>query len=596
MSESAKNESNYPLSVFFRDLWQHTVGFHRRLILWFIIRGFSSFLGLLPPLILAKLVNSLADHTFTFSEAVFYVSLYLVAGLLQVYLRLKGKFYIGALSDKVRLKIRQDSISKFINFDLDWHEQENSGKKVTVITKGADSVRELIRFLSGSGGGLDILVNISGVMIYLLINRPTYFFIALLNAILYVYVNQKVNQSLIEKWHDLNKENEKVVGKNYDYFSNIGLIKRLGIGQQINRTLFKKELQYTQKSINTNRININKWISIQSISQIFQALAIILIIIDVHSGRVLIGDFFIITGYLDRLQGSLGDIATCVDDVIDNKLGFLRLIQLTFTGRTQTDIGHLISPLSPNIYCQNVSFSYPNHDISILKNLNLEILSGQKVGLVGESGSGKSTFTKLLLRLYLLSDGSISFNDTNINEISTRSLRHQFAIAPQDSEVFNLTFKENITIASDKIKFNSRLYKKAIDIADCQPILDKIKNNHQVMLGEKGVKLSGGERQRLGIARAIYKNAPVMIFDESTSSLDSRTEEKILTNIEKHLQNKTIFWIAHRLSTLRFTDRIIVFDQGKIVEDGTFCELTHQHGLFYQLWQIQKRTKLNSES
>ena len=116
------------------------------------------------------------------------------------------------------------------------------------------------------------------------------------------------------------------------------------------------------------------------------------------------------------------------------------------------------------------------------------------------------------------------------------------------------------------------------------------------MLGEKGVKLSGGERQRLGIARAIYKNAPVMIFDESTSSLDSRTEEKILTNIEKHLQNKTIFWIAHRLSTLRFTDRIIVFDQGKIVEDGTFCELTHQHGLFYQLWQIQKRTKLNSES
>jgi ATP-binding cassette subfamily B protein len=167
------------------------------------------------------------------------------------------------------------------------------------------------------------------------------------------------------------------------------------------------------------------------------------------------------------------------------------------------------------------------------------------------------------------------------------------AVAPPDSEVYNLSFKENIIISSGHTKANTNLYQLALTVSECQPILSKIKNNHQTLLGEKGVKLSGGERQRLGIARAIYKNSDLMIFDESTSSLDSKTEEKILTNIENLLSKKTILWVAHRLSTLRFTDRIVVFDQGKIVETGSFKELINLQGYFYQLWQIQKKTKLN---
>jgi ABC-type bacteriocin/lantibiotic exporter with double-glycine peptidase domain len=520
--------------------------------------------------------------------------LFALNGLSRAYFRLTSKYHVGALANLIRLDIRQRALSQFLNFDLDWHEQQNSGKKITVISRGADSARSLIRFLNDSNGGLDIFIGVFGVLGYLLFFQPKYFLLALINTIIYIGLNQKQNSVLVEKWHRLNKENEKVIGKNYDYFSNIGLIKRLGIGPQVNKTLFQKELKFTQKTITTSRLNINKWISIQSVSQIFQALAVTMIVFDIIYGRISIGTFFIITGYFSNLQGSLSDIAISLDDVIDNKLGFLRLVQLSQSGRTQTDIGKFESPSHPSISCRQISFRYPRHLTYVLRNFNLDIPSGQKVGLVGESGSGKSTFTKILLRLYLLDSGDIYFDKTNINDIKTESLRSQFAVVPQESEVFNLTFKENITIASDKAKFDPQLYQQAIDVAECQVILAKIKNNHQTLLGEKGIKLSGGERQRLGIARAIYKNSPIMIFDESTSSLDSKTEEKILTNIENQLQSKTILWIAHRLSTLRFTDRIIVFNNGSLVEDGSFKQLIAQKGLFSQLWQIQRHTQLKT--
>lgn len=594
MSQANENDSNYPFSTLAKDLWSYTVGYNHRLIFWYTVRSVSSLQALVPPLILATLANGLSNSTLTFPKIGLLIFLFALNGLTQAFFRLTCKFNVGALANRIKLDIRQNALSQFINFDLDWHEQENSGKKITVISKGADSARSLIRFLNDSGGGLDIFISIIGVLGYMLFLQPKYFLVALLNTIVYIGLNQKQNSVLQDKWHNLNKENEKVIGKNYDYFSNIGLIKRLGIGHQVNKALFEKELEFTNKTIATSRLNIDKWISIQSVSQIFQTLAIALVVFDIYSGRVPVGLFFVISGYFSKLQGSLSDIATSFDDVIDNKLGFLRLVQLTSSGRTLTDIGKLDSPQNPDINCDKVFFKYPRHNSYILKNLNLSIPSGQKVGLVGESGSGKSTFTKILLRLYLLDQGKIFFDKTNINNIRTNDLRKEFAVVPQESEVFNLTFKENIIIASDKDKFDKNLYQKAIEIAECQTILTKIKNNHQTVLGEKGVKLSGGERQRLGIARAIYKNSPIMIFDESTSSLDSKTEEKILNNIENNLQNKTIIWIAHRLSTLRFTDRIVVFENGTIVEDGSFDKLVDKKGLFYQLWQIQRRSQLKS--
>jgi len=594
MAQLIKTEENYTFLDLFNDLRKYTQGYNRRLLLWYFIRSFTALQILASPFILASIVDCLTKENIFSSKLITLVIIFTINNLVQIILRVNCSFYVHALASKIRLNIRQKALSKFLSFDLDWHEQENSGKKITVISHGADSARSLVKFFGDGSGGLDIIFGILGVLGYFMLFQPKYFILAFLNVVLYLGINQWQNSMLLKKWHKLNIVDEKVVSKNFDYFSNIGLIKRLGIGQNINRSLFEKELELTNESIATSRLSSYKWISIDTISHLTQSVAVILIIVDIINGRISVGTFFIITGYFANLRGYLGNIASQFDGVIDNKLGFLRLVQLTSSGQTNTDIGRRLSPLNPSINFRNVSFHYPRHKSYILKNLNLSIPSGQKVGLVGESGSGKSTFTKLLLRLYLLNQGNIFFNKTNINNIKTEDLRQQFAIVPQESEVFNLTFTENIIIASDKDKFDKILYKKSVEIAECQTILTKIKNNHQTVLGEKGVKLSGGERQRLGIARAIYKNSPIMIFDESTSSLDSKTEEKILNNIEKSLQDKTIIWIAHRLSTLRFTDRIIVFENGIVAEDGSFNKLVDKKGLFYQLWQIQQRSQLKS--
>jgi len=583
-------KENYPTLVFLKDFWRYTFGFHKELVLFSLLAIIPYLQGLLPQVLWAKLVDGLTAKNIS-SEAVSLILIIWAAnGFLRIFLRLRSKFFLNRLSEEVRYDTRQKALKDLFDFDLEWHESQSSGKKLTVVSKGADSLRGMIRFIGR--GGAEILVNIVGVLLIFLKIGPKYFVTSVLNIFFYLFIYQLLNKKLVGKWHKLNKEHERVVGKNYDYFSNIGLVKKLGISNQISKMMFRKEWVYAKRTITVSKEDHNKWIYIQSISQLFFTLNLLFIVLDITSGKISIGSFFIFTGYISRLQEGLSEVAAWMNDLMEMKLSFWRLVQLLKSGKRTTDIGKKLFPDDfLQIKFENAYFSYKT-STGIIKGLNLTIKKGEKVGFVGESGSGKSTAVKLLLRLYLLNGGRIFFGKTGINEIKTEELRANVAIVPQESEIFNTTFKENITVVSGVRKFDNDLYSLSLKIAECKPILEKIRNNHRTLLGEKGVKLSGGERQRLGIARAIYKNSPVMIFDESTSSLDSKTEKKILDNLEKYLKDKTIVWVAHRLSTLRFTDRIFVFDKGKIAESGSFSSLITRKGLFYQLWQLQKKTKM----
>ncbi|MFA5828601.1 MAG: ABC transporter ATP-binding protein [Candidatus Shapirobacteria bacterium] len=593
MPPAIKNEK-YAISDFLKHIWYYTDHYHRRIIFWSSVRLLSTLQGLLPPLIIARIIDGLSSKATSVTDILWLIAALTGNNLLRNILRLKSKFWVNQYAEQVRLKTRQQETSRLLDFDLEWHESQASGKKITVISKGADSIKSFIRFLSSSGGGLDIFVDVFAVLIIFLGFNFKFFVLALLNTSIYLLVNQYLNRNLVKRWHRLNKQFEGVIGKNYEYFSNIHLIKSLGIGNQVNRAIFNREHSYTQKAIQSSKMGFNKWIIINSISQIFTGISLILIISDIYYQRMSVGSFFIYMGYINRLQDGLSGVADWIDELINYKLVLFRMIQLIKTGKTTTICGHLDFP-SPvqTLSINNLSFKYKLRPDKVLKNVNLAIHKSEKIGLVGKSGSGKSTLVKLLLKLYLSKKGSIKINNINIKSIATDKLRPNIAIVPQESEIFNLSFKENITIASESQKFNPSLYNLALTISQCEPILEKIKHNHNRLLGEKGIRLSGGERQRLGIARAIYKNSPIIIFDESTSSLDSITEEKILHSIEEYLKDKIVIWIAHRLSTLRFTNRIVVFDKGSICESGGFDELVALKKHFYQLWQIQKRTKMD---
>jgi ATP-binding cassette subfamily B protein len=213
------------------------------------------------------------------------------------------------------------------------------------------------------------------------------------------------------------------------------------------------------------------------------------------------------------------------------------------------------------------------------------IPAGQRVGLVGFSGSGKSTFVSLLLRLYDVDGGQILIDGTDVRHITQDALHQQISLIPQDPSLFHRSLMDNIRYG--RLDASDAEVVAAARQAHAGDFIDAIPGQYQSMVGERGVKLSGGQRQRIAIARVILKDAPILILDEATSSLDSITERAIQDTLDEVMQRKTVIVVAHRLSTIAQLDRILVFDAGRIVEDGTHAQLLVLRGRYFQLWSKQ---------
>lgn len=238
---------------------------------------------------------------------------------------------------------------------------------------------------------------------------------------------------------------------------------------------------------------------------------------------------------------------------------------------------------SGEIIFDNVSFHYGEK--KLFENKHVQIRGGEKIGLVGFTGAGKSTFVNLILRFFSLHHGKILIDGQEIANVTLKSLRRQIALIPQDPVLFHRSLRENICYGKPAATEAETLH--AAKLAHCEEFIQNIPNGYEAKVGERGTKLSGGEKQRIAIARAILVDAPILILDEATSALDSVTERYIQDSLEKLMQNRTTIVIAHRLSTLSRMDRILVFDKGKIIEEGTHASLLSKEGLYAKMWRMQ---------
>jgi ATP-binding cassette, subfamily B, bacterial len=253
-------------------------------------------------------------------------------------------------------------------------------------------------------------------------------------------------------------------------------------------------------------------------------------------------------------------------------------IDITDNARTK------LNATAGEISIANLTFSHDEGD-ALFNNLSLHIPAGQKVGIVGVSGSGKTTLTKLLLRLTEPQSGSITIDGQAIAEVSLRSLHKAIAYVTQEPLLFHRSLKENIAYARPSA--TDAEISKAAKQAQAYDFITKLPDEFNTLVGERGVKLSGGQRQRVAIARAILKDAPILVLDEATSALDSESEQLIQTALESLMENRTSVVVAHRLSTIAKLDRIIVMDNGTIVEDGSHAELIAKNGRYAKLWSHQ---------
>lgn len=302
-----------------------------------------------------------------------------------------------------------------------------------------------------------------------------------------------------------------------------------------------------------------------------------------------LGDLVFVMGITIKMSWDLWQMIQKMQEFMKNMGDFKSAFDLLTVKRENLGLlsSDAISVQRPSIVFDHVSFSYdPNKPV--FTNLSLNIKPGEKIGLVGLSGAGKSTLISLLLKYFPLDKGHIFIDNQDIAKYSSDSIRENIAVIPQDILLFHRSILDNIRYGNLNASDDEVI--RAATLAKIDHFVQGLPEQYHTIVGERGIKLSGGQRQRIAIARAILKNAPILILDEATSSLDTKTEQLIQESLNAVLDdsNITVLAIAHRLSTLKHMDRIIVLEQGKIIEQGTHNELILCESLYKKLWELQK--------
>lgn len=306
----------------------------------------------------------------------------------------------------------------------------------------------------------------------------------------------------------------------------------------------------------------------------------------VLNGSITLGQFIAFNGYLTMIMRPIISIGRVIN-IFQRGIASMKRLDKIFNvnPKIYDGVKMINSAIGGEIEFNNLSFSYVGSNKKTLENIKFKIPKGYTIGIMGKTASGKTTLSNLLLKLYISAREEIFIDSVDINDYSLETLRSSIGYVPQDMFLFSASIKDNIKFFKDI--YTDEEVKKAAQISSIYESIMELPNGFDTMIGERGVNLSGGEKQRISIARAILRDPPILILDDSLSAVDNITETKLLKNIKKIRVGKTTIIIAHRISTIKHADFIIVLDEGKICENGTHSELITKRGLYYETYESQ---------
>jgi ATP-binding cassette, subfamily B, bacterial len=511
-------------------------------------------------------------------------------GLLSMILRLTGLQAIVPFTLRIMSEVARDAFVRVQRFSTDWHANSFAGSTVRKITRGMwalDLLNDTILMAL-----LPSLVVLLGSMILLGLHWTSLGLVIALGALMYVSMTVAFTTRCIAPAARVsNAWDTRVGGTLADALTCNAVVKSFGAEAREDARLAYVISRWRRRVKRT-------WVRYNYTSTV-QLMVLLCLRASVIGGSLLLwmtgraspGDvtyvltsYYIIHAYLRDVGMHINNLQRSVNDMEE-----LVAIHDEAMGIADTIDARPIDIRRGRIVFEEVTFHYGGHPAPLYNGLSVDIRPGERVGLVGRSGSGKTTFVKLVQRLYDVSGGRILIDGQDITKATQQSLRSQIAIVQQDPILFHRSLAENIAYGRPAASMIA--IEQAARLANAHDFILRLPKGYATLVGERGVKLSGGERQRVALARAILADAPLLILDEATSSLDSESEALIQQAMERLMNGRTSIVIAHRLSTVRSLDRILVFDRGEIVEQGSHATLTARTGGIYRGLFEHQRTE-----
>lgn len=578
-----------------RIIWPYLMEYRNRVLLALGCLILAKLGNVVGPFILKYIVDALdSEKTQLIAAPIALVLAYGLARFANVLFGELRDTVFGHVTERAMRKIGIKVFRHLHNLDLDFHLNRRTGGLSRDIERGTTGISFLMRFFVFNI--VPTFIEIFMVVGILLYNYGWGFALITLSAVLaYVWFSVAATEWRTKFVREANIADSASNNRAVDSLLNFETVKYF-TNEEFEVQRYDYELEKWESARRKNRLSLFSLNGGQALIIAVAMTAMMWLATSrVAAGTMTLGDFVLINAFMIQLflpLNFLGFVYREIKGSMANIEKMLQLLEIT-TSVDDRPEAKTLQPAAWDIEFTDVSFSY-RPDRKILNNVSFTIGAGQKVAVVGASGAGKSTLVKLLFRFYDLDEGSITIGGTDISHITKNSLRQAIGIVPQDTVLFNDSVFENVRYgcpeASDAEVSN------AIYLAHLDNFISQLPEGHQTRVGERGLKLSGGEKQRVAIARTILKRSPVLVFDEATSSLDSKSEQAILTALREVAEGHTSLVIAHRLSTIIDADKIVVLDHGRIVEQGSHEALLEQRGYYADLWFAQQKEQSHQAS
>lgn len=572
-------KQSYNLNFLFKYLFQYKK-FIYQLIIGLVV---ASLLQLMFPFLTQSIVDiGIKNQDINFIYLILFAQVALFLGRTSV--EIIRSWILLHLSTRINISLISDFFHKLMKLPLSYFDVKLTGDLMQRI----NDHQRIERILTTSS--LSVLFSLVNILIFgfvLLYYNVQIFFIFIVGSFLYflwILIFLKKRKRLdYRRFSQMGTEQSKVI----ELINGMQEIKIHNAEKKMRWNWEYTQVKLFHISIDNLKLEQLQGVGSSFLNEFKNILITIFSAKLVIDGEITLGMMLAISYIIGQLNAPISELINFIRELQDANIAMERLGEIhNKKDENQNNFMNVLDFNSKtNMIFKNVFFKYNGTSEYVLNNLNLTIPKNKITAIVGVSGSGKSTLLKLLLRFYEPTKGEIFIGDVNLNNISQKVWRENFGVVLQEGYIFNDTIASNIAVGVDEIDKN-KLY-NAVAIANIKSFIESLTSDYNTMIGMEGIGLSSGQKQRILIARAIYKNPDFLFFDEATSALDSKNENEIMNQLDKFFENRTVVVVAHRLSTVKNADQIVVLDKGEIVETGIHQDLVDKEGYYYDLIKNQ---------